>query len=31
MKTVQTFRLLLMMEITDLRFDNGNADHVDKI
>lgn len=31
MKTGQTFRLLLMMDITDFRFENGNADYVDDI
>ena len=31
MKTGHTFRLLLMMDITDFRFENGNADYVDEI
>ena len=31
MKTGQTFRLLLMMDITDFTFENGDADYLDEI
>ena len=31
MKTGQTFRLLLMMDIKDFTFDNGDAYYVDDI
>ena len=31
MKTGQTFRLLLMMDITDFRFEDGDADYMDDI
>lgn len=31
MKTGQTFTLLLMMDITDFRFEDGDADYMDEI